>query len=246
MNREFSYLSRKNPTTMEVVMDDVRTNLDRLCKEQGEDYTSLSRLLGRNPAYVQQFMKRGTPRKLDEADRAKLARYFGVDEALLGAPLHSGADDARRAPGGKAPQMKARHPMVMVQQFSIGASAGPGAVVGIESHQNAFGFEERWLRAVSSQPDAVSMIQVMGDSMAPTLFDGDDILVDRSKTGTHLRDGIYVLRFDDVLMVKRLALNPAARRISIRSDNPSYPGWEDCDPDAVDVIGRVVWIGRRI
>lgn len=222
-------------------MDDVRTNLDRLCKEQSEDYAALSRLLGRNPAYIQQFMKRGTPRKLDEADRAKLARYFGVDETLLGAPEKG----RTRAPNMKSQRMAGNN-MVMVPQFSIGASAGPGSLVGDESPQNAFGFEERWLRAVSSQPDAVSMIQVTGDSMAPTLFDGDDILVDRSKTGVNLRDGIYVLRFDDVLMVKRLALNPAARRISIRSDNPSYPAWEDCDPASIDVIGRVIWIGRKI
>ncbi len=222
-------------------MDDVRTNLDRLCREQGEDYASLSRLLGRNPAYVQQFMKRGSPRKLDEADRAKLARYFGVDETLLGGPASHRVNSVNL----KVPRVSG-HAMIMVPQFSIGASAGPGALVDDESRQNAFGFEERWLRAVSSQPDAVSMIQVTGDSMAPTLADGDDILVDRSKAGINLRDGIYVLRFDDVLMVKRLALNPAARRISIRSDNPNYPGWEDTDPASVDVIGRVIWIGRKI
>ena len=61
-----------------------------------------------------------------------------------------------------------------------------------------------------------------------------------------LRDGIYVLRIEGALVVKRLALNPAARTLSIRSDNPAYPGWPDCDPDAVDVVGRVVWAGRRI
>ena len=82
--------------------------------------------------------------------------------------------------------------------------------------------------------------------MAPTLADGDDILVDRSDAAGRLRDGIYVLRVEDVLVVKRLSLNPAARTLSIRSDNPAYPDWPDCDPDGVDLIGRVVWAGRRI
>jgi len=41
-------------------------------------------------------------------------------------------------------------------------------------------------------------------------------------------------------------VSPAARSVSIRSDNPAYPGWPDCDPAAVDIVGRVVWTGRRI
>ncbi len=63
---------------------DARLTLDRLIRERGETYGAISRLLGRNAAYIQQFVKRGTPRKLDEADRRLLARYFGVDERLLG------------------------------------------------------------------------------------------------------------------------------------------------------------------
>jgi phage repressor protein C with HTH and peptisase S24 domain len=48
------------------------------------------------------------------------------------------------------------------------------------------------------------------------------------------------------LVVKRLAMNPAARTVSIRSDNPAYPAWPDCDPAATTIVGRVVWAGRRI
>ena len=63
-----------------------RQALDRLIKANGDDYMSLSKLIGRNAAYLQQFMKRGTPLKLAEKDRNILARYFGVDESLLGGP----------------------------------------------------------------------------------------------------------------------------------------------------------------
>ena len=108
-------------------------------------------------------------------------------------------------------------------------------------------FDPAWLRRIASGgPGQLSIIQVQGDSMAPTLADGDDILVDRGDAGGRLRDGIYVLRMDEALVVKRLALNPAARTVSIRSDNPAYPGWPDCEPATVDVVGRVVWAGRRI
>ena len=56
---------------------DARTELERLCAERGEDFAGLSRMLGRNPAYIQQFVRRGVPKRLKESDRRTLARYFG-------------------------------------------------------------------------------------------------------------------------------------------------------------------------
>jgi phage repressor protein C with HTH and peptisase S24 domain len=90
------------------------------------------------------------------------------------------------------------------------------------------------------------MIRVEGDSMLPTLSDGDEILVDRGDAAARVRDGIYVLRMEGALMVKRLALNPAARRITVASDNSAYPSWPDCDPASIDIVGRVVWVGRKL
>jgi phage repressor protein C with HTH and peptisase S24 domain len=109
-----------------------------------------------------------------------------------------------------------------------------------------FGFDRRWLRTLSGTPDKLSIISVRGDSMQPTLAEGDDILVDTGDAADRLRDGIYVLRVEDALLVKRLARNPATGRISIRSDNPAYPAWDDCAATDIHVIGRVVWAGRRM
>lgn len=217
-------------------MTDAQSALDHLIRQNGDDYASLSRMLGRNPAYIQQFIRRGSPRKLDEADRAKLARYFGVDENILGAP------PASHQPAKKTPFSD----MIMVPRLLIGASAGSGAHVDQEMSLSRIGFEAAWLRRLGSDPLQLSVIQVAGDSMVPTLADGDDILVDQGDGALRLRDGIYVLRLDDALMVKRLGVNPAARRLSIRSDNPAYPDWEDCDPATVTIIGRVIWVGRRM
>jgi phage repressor protein C with HTH and peptisase S24 domain len=108
-------------------------------------------------------------------------------------------------------------------------------------------FDPAWLRRIArGAPDELSIIRVQGDSMTPTLADGDEILVDRADGSAQLRDGIYVLRLDQTLVVKRVALNPAGRGASIRSDNPAYPGWPDCDLRSLDIVGRVVWAGRRI
>mgnify|MGYP000703403162 FL=1 len=214
-------------------MENVRDTLDRLIRDRGEDYAALSRLIGRNPAYIQQFIHRGSPRRLAEGDRKLLARYLGVDESLLGGPA----------------AVPVAGDMVAVPRLAVEASAGPGALANREDTISRFGFDARWLRTVASSPHNVSAISVRGESMLPTLSEGDEILVDRGDAADRLRDGIYVLRVEEALLVKRIALNPAGiggRRLSIRSDNPAYPDWEDCDPAAVQIIGRVIWVGRRM
>jgi len=82
--------------------------------------------------------------------------------------------------------------------------------------------------------------------MSPTLNAGDDILVDHGDCDDRLRDGIYVLRIDDALVVKRIALHPVGRRVTVQSDNPAYPDWPDCDLSEIHCIGRVIWAARKL
>lgn len=212
--------------------NDPRARLDQLIRERGEDYVGLSRLLGRNAAYVQQYIKRGTPRRLAEDDRRLLARYFGVDEALLGGPVGLSPDSG----------------LVSIPRLDVQASAGPGAAEAEEKRLGRIGFDGAWLRRLGlggGGPDRLSVIRVDGDSMSPTLSDGDEILVDREDGAGRLRDGIYVLRVEGALIVKRLAVGPGGR-LSVRSDNQAYPGWPDVEAGSIDVVGRVVWVGRRL
>jgi phage repressor protein C with HTH and peptisase S24 domain len=134
----------------------------------------------------------------------------------------------------------------MVPKLLVGASAGHGAVSDEEVALGHIGFDRDWLRRKVSQLDIVSIIQVSGDSMLPTLRPGDDILVDRGDGADQLRDGIYVLRMDDMLSVKRIALTPQAGHVSIRSDNPHYPDWDDIVLNTITIIGRVIWAGGSV
>lgn len=213
-------------------MNDPRLVLERLCAERGEDFAGLSRMLGRNAAYIQQYVRRGVPRRLGEEERRKLAQYFGVSQTLLGGPA-----ETMSAPAG----------LISVDRHAVAVSAGPGAIVTQELGKPYFAFDEGWLKALTpSSPSNLSIVRVEGDSMAPTLNAGDDILVDLGDAGNGLRDGIYVLRIDDALVVKRIALNPIGRRLTVQSDNPAYPDWPDCSLDEIKPIGRVIWSGRRI
>jgi hypothetical protein len=200
-----------------------RAVLSDLIARSGESFAALSRLLGRNPAYLQQFVMRGSPRELAERDRGLLARYFGVAETLLGGRESAG--------------------LVEVTRLDVGASAGPGGLVDGEARRRPGALDPGLLRQLGVRPAAASMIRVAGDSMMPTLADGDEILVDRDRCRLAARAALYVLRVDGVVMVKRLrALGP---EIEVVSDNPAYAP-RRCAAEETEVIGRVVWLSRAL
>jgi phage repressor protein C with HTH and peptisase S24 domain len=221
---------------------DAREALAWLIAQRGDNYADLSRMLGRNPAYIQQFIKRGTPRKLDEDDRRRLARYFGVEEAVLG----GGGESVVEAPVRRSVAMSAMPSIVAVPRLALGASAGAGSLDVDERTAGSMAFDSHWLRDLGVRGESAAIIRVDGESMAPTLGHGDDIMVDHRDGAERLRDGIYVLRLDGVLMVKRIATGPQRGRFSVLSDNIHYPDWPDIDPALVAIVGRVVWTGRRL
>lgn len=207
----------------------IREALDRAIRARGETYASVSRLLGRNPTYIQQFIRRGVPRRLEEADRRRVARHLGLAEAEIG-----GADDGTGvlAPPGEAGNTDFVRPPPI--ETKSGAAPGPA-------------FQAGWLGtlALSGLGD-VAGLTMSGDAMSPTLLDGDQLLVDVGDAAHALRDGLYALRLGAEVVVKRLAINPANRRVTILNDNPAYPAWPPCDPATLAVVGRVLWTGRRL
>lgn len=220
-----------------MVSTDPRARLLALATERGVSLSGLSELIGRNSTYLQQFIRKGSPRKLEETDRRTLARFFGVDEAELGAPEEKSTGGAGSS-AGKSP----RGEWVDVPRLPLGASAGPGALALEELPIGAFRFSARWLRQQGLDPAQLSAIRVEGDSMEATLRDGDEILVDR--TPRPLRDGIHVVRTGDALLVKRLDTGRPGV-IALVSDNPAYQTLE-LPPEEVQVIGRVVWKSGRL
>jgi phage repressor protein C with HTH and peptisase S24 domain len=212
---------------------DSRERLLQLADDRRVSLSRLSRLIGRNSTYLQQFVRKGSPRKLEESDRRTLARFFDVDEAELGAPGENSYAKANATSRGE---------WVDVPRLGLGASAGPGALSPDEQPIGAFRFSARWLRDQGLDPATLSAIAVAGDSMEPTLRDGDEILVDRQSLP--LRDGIHVVRVDDAVLVKRLDTGFPGRIVLI-SDNPAYRPVELGSGD-VEIVGRVVWKSGRL
>ena len=205
----------------------------RLCAERGENFACLSRLIGRNDAYIQQYLRKGTPRQLKERERRTLARYFQIPESMLGGMPEDARRRARRAGAGDA---------------SAGARVGrPGRDPGGEATRPYFAFDP----ALAEGADRVAGGEAVADP-GRGRFDGADAERRRRHTGRprrraeRLRDGIYVLRVDGTLLVKRLAIHPVGRRVTVQSDNPAYGDLPDCGLDEIECIGRVIWAGRKI
>lgn len=211
-----------------------RARLLELAQARGVSLAALSELLGRNPSYLQQFIRKGSPRKLEEQDRATLARFLGVgEEELREAKDNSYVKPPRRRDGGD---------WVEVPRLDLGAAAGAGRVPGGEAAFDTFRFSRRWLEEQGLGRAELSAIRVEGDSMEPLLNDGDEILVDCAPHA--FRDGIHVVRLGDTLMVKRVA-SAGPGRIALLSQNLAYPPVEVA-AEEVAIIGRVVWKGGRV
>ena len=216
------------------IPDGPRARLLQLSQARGVSLAALSELLGRNPSYLQQFIRKGSPRKLEEQDRATLARFLGVSEEELREPQENSYV--------KAPRARDSVEWVEVPRLDLGAAAGAGRVPGAEAAFDTFRFSRRWLEEQGLARAQLSAIRVEGDSMEPLLNDGDEILVDRAPRA--FRDGIHVVRLGDTLMVKRVA-SAGAGRVALLWQNFAYPPVEVAAVEIV-IIGRVGWKGGRV
>lgn len=200
---------------------DQRAVLDGLIARDGVSLSTLSRVVGRNAAWMQQYLRRGTPRLLPERERALIAGFFGIDEAVL---------------GGATPPA-----IVRVPRLAVSVSAGPGRLVTSEATVASAGYAAEDLARLGIRASDAAILDVRGDSMQPTLIDGDRILVDRGQRVPGKRAAIWVLRCGDELLVKRLARDADMWRII--SDNAP----ERRVPLAeVTVLGRVVELVRLL
>jgi phage repressor protein C with HTH and peptisase S24 domain len=89
-------------------------------------------------------------------------------------------------------------------------------------------------------------MHVEGDSMMPTLHDGDIVLVDLGRRAP-TPPGIFVLHDGMGLVAKRLEHIPNSDppRVRIISDNPLYKPYEGSG-DEVNIIGRIRWFAREM
>lgn len=135
-----------------------------------------------------------------------------------------------------------------------GVMMRPGQLLQSEHVVDYLSFKISWVeQTMGLDPRELALVHVCGDSMEPTLKEGDLLLLDRrgfSQLGLSRpvrSDAVYVLLREDALVVKRLQFGFDGS-VTIQSDNPAYAkhilSVEKLA--CLQVMGRVVWVGRRL
>lgn len=126
--------------------------------------------------------------------------------------------------------------------YDIEVAAGDGIELGNEDVEATLAFRKAWLHKEGLNAHHLILLHAAGDSMEPSIRDGDVLLVDRSQT-TPKSEKIFVVRIGSEGFVKRLRIENG--HVSLISDNRFYQPFERPARD-VHVIGRVVWFGRKL
>ena len=132
-----------------------------------------------------------------------------------------------------------------IGRYDASFSAGPGSLVEPDARPLDYHLVTRdWLKSLTvSAPDLLAIVRVKGDSMNPTLHDGDWVLVDKAQRRVS-QEGIYALRVFEDSWIKRISLNLRDRLVRIISDNPVVP-MQELPEGEIDVIGRVISLVSR-
>lgn len=133
---------------------------------------------------------------------------------------------------------------VFIPRYEVRASAGTGQIVESENLKGFLAFQADWIRSrLRRNPSNLVVLEAYGDSMRPTIKDGDIMLVDISEDRVR-GPAIYVVRAGNEAIVKRVELKLDGSLL-VKSDNPAYEAMtiRSDSADELRVIGKVVWTG---
>jgi repressor LexA len=196
----------------EVNASDPRRRLAELATGEN-NLSALARMLGRNAAYLRQYIQRGSPRVLPDRERQILADHLGVDEAELGGPA----------------------PRFALPRLAVAASAGPGTLVDGELLLGTDTLDPVLARRLGLRDGQAALLRVRGTSMEPTLADGDHVVVRLDDRRPDARGAVYVIRAEGAVMVKRVRCTREG--LAASSDHPDA----SAPAGPLEVLGRVVW-----
>ncbi|MHC1549424.1 S24 family peptidase [Phyllobacterium sp. K27] len=154
-------------------MDEIRTRILSAAAAKGLTLKDLSLHIGKNHAYMQQFIERGVPVKLKEDDRYKLAGLLELPEAELGAPISAQTQQVPRTPGFK-PEIVPGKQLVGERNFPVYAAAMGGDGHAIITF-DAIEYVKR-PSILENVKDAYG-VYIVGDSMDPVYEPGDMALI---------------------------------------------------------------------
>lgn len=134
-----------------------------------------------------------------------------------------------------------------IPERDIRVAAGPGQIVSEEETRRTWGMPQSFLQALSLRPEALQLVEIVGNSMYPLLWPGDIVLIDRRSVTPDL-GAVYALWDGDATVCKWVSLQRSGKSpmYLISSENSAEHQSYTRRPEDVTIIGRVVWFGRRL
>lgn len=185
-----------------------------------------------------------------ENDQNGYAKHAAEFADVLGVPVKwlmrgGELERATEAPESDIEQQAKAMGLSLVPQLELGYSMGGGSVFHDYEHKGFIPFQREWLRGFVKGTFAdLFVARGAGDSMLPTMLDGDIVLIDTAQKRIDQQDRIWALSYGDLGMIKRVRRLPGGT-YRIMSDNPAVEPLEATDEE-MHVVGRVVWIGRTM
>lgn len=224
-------------------------NIEKLRKARGWSRPALAKLMGTSYQQIEKLEK-GTRRLAqDWIDRAAAAfevspaAIISDDEALepvdnddrLVIPIPPAARTAGDGGDGT----------LEVRQVDLAYAMGPGTNVDDYPEETPVRFDANFLRSISrANADQLFVARGDGDSMFPTLINDDQVMIDTTQRILNMQDRIWAVSVYGAGMIKRLRA-VGEGRVKVLSDNPTVPE-QEVDAQDLHIVGRVIWVGRRI
>lgn len=221
-------------------MDPILDAIDEALARHRLSDSAASKLAVGNYALLKNMRAaRGEDKRYSFQALSKLADVLGL-ECYFGPPRDT-------APGPRAaePTEFAHIPL-----HAALLAAGDGHANHTEDVIEYLAFRRDWLRRLGVAPSNAVLARASGDSMQPCVWDGDMVLIDRSKTDVPVRapsakrgrSPVYAFLDDGQARIKRIE-RPDEGQVILLSDNPEYPP-EFAKIENLSIIGKVLWWGH--
>src|SRR5690625_3349560 len=210
---------------MKLLKDRIKKAFDMLPQDK-QNQRRLAEYCGVKPPSVNDWFS-GATKSLRGESLVKAAEFLQVDELWLATGKGSMARSADKPMRLEVVQKNQRPQHIRLPILEVSPAAGAGREpVDYPAVIDYLEVPEAWAKhRLGRDLSKYRVLPVSGDSMSPTINDGDLVFVDTSVKAFDA-EGIYVIVWHGRILIKRLKASLASQRIEIISDNTSNYGIE--------------------
>jgi phage repressor protein C with HTH and peptisase S24 domain len=241
----YSYVNCKNniapyPVSYRAIQVGIGERISDRLIELGISQAELARRVGVAQPTINNLIHRN---KVGTKHLHRIARELQTTPAYLSGETDDPSEGALPVP---TPETIAEQlGMTLIPEIDLAFALGGGSFVDGYVATTMVPYRTDWLhRFTRGEPADVFLTRGDGDSMMPTILDDDDVIVNRSDRVISKQDRIWALGYGDLVSIKRVR-RMADGKFHLVSDNPNVTpiiAYED----ELRIIGRVIWVGRRM